>query len=246
MKKENVFLMIIMAVSCFMFAGTVFAADTNTNLCPAKTLSELRQIASNIKVTYAPGTVVEKLEDPDVETGAMSYTATYIYIKVYNLNSRVYIEATNDSGFEKIARITDAGPDGTITFRQDAINQKIKYTFNIKTSEYGCETKTLRTIRLTLPIYNAYSQLDICAEIPDYYLCQEFVTTPVDGSTFYDKVDAYKAKLVEQGNKVDADNTGTMNKVFAGASKYKYLIVGIIVALGVVLTVVIIKRKENA
>ncbi len=76
--------------------------------------------------------------------------------------------------------------------------------------------------------------------------CSVIVTTPVDGATFYDRVDAYKAKLLEQGQDIEEDNTSGVNKTFANASKYKYLIVGIIVALGVVITIVIIKRKENA
>jgi uncharacterized membrane protein SpoIIM required for sporulation len=75
-------------------------------------------------------------------------------------------------------------------------------------------------------------------------LCQEYVTQKVNGSTFYDKVDAYKAKLELQGEEEKENNTSVVNKVFAGASKFKYLIVGVIVVLGVVITVIIIKKKE--
>lgn len=245
MKKENIFLMIMIAVSLFIFTGTVYAAEENT--CSAKQLSELRQIAANIKVSYLPKTEVVQSEYEDVEVGATSYTKRYLDIKIYNMNTKLYIEATNDIGYEMVATAQDLASDGTITFRQEPLDQKVNYIFYVKSSEYGCETATLRTIRLTLPMYNAYSQLDICAEIPDYYLCQEYITQKVDGATFYDKVDAYKAKLMDQDvyTKEDEDNTGTVNKIFAGASKFKYLIVGVIVALGVVITVIVIKRKEN-
>ena len=162
------------------------------------------------------------------------------------MHSKLYIEASNNEKYSKIATIADIGRDGTLTFRQNMIDRKVNYEFKIMSDEYGCHDQTLRTIKLSLPIYNSYSQLEICSEIPEYYLCQEFVTSPVDGSTFYDKVDAYKAKLLEQGGNEQGDNTGAINKTFANASKYKYLIVGIIVALGVVITIVIIKRKENA
>ena len=242
MKKENIFLLIIMAVSLFMFTGTVYAADEK--VCTAMQLGELRELAANIKVTYVPITkIVETPED--IETGATSYTAKFIDIKVYNMHSKLYLEVKNDDGYSAIATINDLASDGSVTFRQDMVNRKINYTFTIKSSEYGCDNEELRKVKLSLPIYNAYSQLDICSDIPDYYLCQEFVTTPVDGATFYDKVDAYKAKLLEQGEEQEGDNTGVINKTFANASKYKYLIVGVIVALGVVITVVIIKRKEN-
>ena len=243
MKKENIFLIIMMVVSIFLFTNTVFAAEQKT--CTAMQLGELRELASNIKVTYMPKTIVVPIEE-DVETGATSYTAKYIDIKVYNMHSKLYIEAKNNEEYSKVASVADLGKDGTITFRQNMVDRKINYEFKIMSDEYGCQNQVLRTIKLSLPIYNSYSQLEICSEIPEYYLCQEFVTSPVDGATFYEKVDAYKAKLLEQGGNEQTDNTGTINKTFANASKYKYLIVGVIVALGVVITVLIIKRKENA
>lgn len=244
MKKENVFLIIIMSVSLFMFTGRVFAAEEN-NMCTAMQLGELREIAANIKVTYVPKTVIEKTPE-DIETGATSYTAKYLDIKVYNMHSKLYLEVSNNEGYEVLATINDLSKDGTITFRQDTLDRKVNYVFTVKSAEYGCNNQVLRTVKLTLPIYNAYSQLDICSDIPDYYLCQEFITSPVDGATFYMKVDAYKEKLAEQGDGKGEDNTGTINKTFANASKYKYLVVGIIVALGVIITIVIVKRKENA
>ena len=244
MKKENIFLMIMAVVSTFMFTSTVFAAQSN-KACTAMQLGELREIAANLKVTYIPKTTVVNTGE-DIETGATSYTAKFIDIKVYNMSSKVYLEVKNDAGFSTTATVDRLANDGTITFRQDMVDRKINYEFKVKSVEYGCENETLRTIKLSLPIYNAYSQLEICSEIPEYYLCQEFVTSPVDGATFYDKVDAYKAKLLEQGEGDQGDNTGIANKTFASASKYKYLIVGVIVALGVVITIVIIKRKENA
>lgn len=246
MKKENIFLMIMMAVSLFMFTGTVFAEE-DINTCSAKQLSELRQIAANIKVSYLPKTEIAISEYEDSETGTKpKYTKRYVDIKIYNMNTKLYVEVHNDIGFDKIVNASELGTDGTLTFRQNAIDKKVNYVFYVKSSEYGCETQTLRTIRLTVPLFNAYSQLDICTEIPDYYLCQEYITQSVDGSTFYDRVDAYKDKLSVQGDKKeDENNTSVTNKVFKNVSEYKYLIVGLIVALGVVITVVIIKRKEN-
>ena len=242
MKKENIFLMIMMAVSLFMFTGTVFAEEEKT--CTAKQLGELRQLASNVKVSYIPRSEVVQSSYEDVEVGATSYTTRYLDIKVYNMSPGLYLYVTNSVGYEKTVSYDQIASDGTFTFRQEALDQKIDYVFTINSYKYGCETNVLRKIKLTLPLYNAYSQLDICTEIPDYYLCQEYVTQKVNGSTFYDKVDAYKAKLELQGEEEKENNTSVVNKVFAGASKFKYLIVGVIVVLGVVITVIIIKKKE--
>lgn len=246
MKKEYIFSIVCMIVSLFLFTGTVFAEETNVKACSAKQLSELRQIAANIKVSYLPRTEIVTSEYEDSETGTKpKYTKRFLDIKVYNMDPKLYIEVTNSIEHEQVVTADDLGIDGTITFRQNAIDSKVDYLFVIKSAEYGCETQTLRTVRLTLPMFNAYSQLDVCSEIPDYYLCQEYVTQQVDGSTFYDKVEAYKEKVVEQGKKEEENNTSSVNKIFKGASEYKYLIVGAVVALGVVITVVIIKRKEN-
>ena len=71
-----------MDVSMLMFTSTVFAEQKDKS-CTAMQLGELREIAANVKVTYVPKTIV--IDTPtDVETGATSYTAKYIDIKVPN------------------------------------------------------------------------------------------------------------------------------------------------------------------
>lgn len=246
MKKRDAFFMITMIVSLFLFTNTVFADDAESRTCTAKQLSELRQIAANVKVSYLPRTEIVENDYVDVETGATKYTKRYLDIKIYNMNTKLYVEVKNDEGYENVVTITELGDDGTITFRQAPLSKKVNYTFTIKSDAYGCETNVLRTIKMTLPMFNSYSQLDICTEIPDYYLCQEYVTQQVDGTTFYDRIATYKEKLAGQGEvEEDQNNTGAVNKIFKGASKFKYLIVGIIVVLGVVITVVIIRKKDK-
>lgn len=246
MKKEYIFFVITMIFSLFLFTDTIFAEESTTKTCTAKQLSELRQIAANVKVSYLPKTEIVENEYEDVETGAAKYTKRYLDVKIYNMNTKLYVEVKNDVGYENIVSINELGDDGTITFRQAPLDKKVNYTFTVKSAAYGCETNVLRTIKLTLPMFNAYSQLDICAEIPDYYLCQEYVTQKVDGTTFYDRIDSYKEKLASQDETdEEQNNTGTVNKIFKSASKFKYLIVGIIVVLGVVITIVIIKEKEK-
>lgn len=243
MKRKNVFFTLIMIVSMFLFTNIVLAEESEL-VCPALELKELREIAAGLKVTYLPKTKVVQIP-ADIATGATSYTARYLDIKVYNMHSSIYLEVANDNGFSEVVTLSDIGSDGSITFRQDMLDRKVNYTFTAKTTKTGCENQVLRTIKLTLPIYNSYSQLEICSDIPDYYLCQEFVTSPVEGATFYDRVDAYKAKLLEQGEVTEENNTPITNRAFVNIAKYKYLIVGVIVSLGVVITIVIIKRKEN-
>ena len=109
--------------------------------------------------------------------------------------------------------------------------------------------EVLRKITFTVPRFNYYSTLPICEEVPDYYLCQPYVTFDTSnlGETAYDKIEAYKEKL--KNNEIIDVNTEEPNVVsqtISFFSKYKYIIVGLIIAIGVAITVIITKRKKSA
>ena len=241
MRKIKMLLMLIVSIGFFMFTDTVFAAEKQ-NVCSSSESKELRELASRIKVTYTPYSEVVEIPD-DPENEASSFTATYVDVKIYNLHTKLYVEVKNNVGFSRLVSSDDRSKDGSVVLRQELVDSKVNYTFVVKSSYYGCELKTLRTIKMTVPLYNVYSELEACADIPEFYLCKQFVTSQVDGATFYDKVNAYKAKKAEQ-IELEEEN-GVIGKTLKNFSKYKYLIVGVIVALGVALTVVVIKRKEN-
>lgn len=250
MRKKNNFLMLtfMLAMSLFIGLKMVYAEDDTT--CNAVSLNELRTMAANIKVSYVPTTLQEEIPY-DEESGATSMTTRYLDVKIYNITSKLYVrtEAGGDNltSSTHVISLKNVGSDGAATIRQKAINQPITYTFTVFSDAYGCTGRTLRTMKLTLPRFNYYSELDICQDIPDYYLCQQYTTYKVDGATFYDKVDEYKAKLLAQNeNKENTDdNTGIISKTISSVSKYKYVVVGVVVAIGVVITVVILRRKKS-
>ncbi len=249
MKKRSILLLTIM-LGVFLFIGNVKAEEDRT--CNAVSLNELRTAAANIKVSYVPGSNVEEYNEGG-PIGVDTLPMRHLDVKLYNLTDRLYVrfETSGDKiGSEKnVLTYRNIGPDGAVTIRQQAVTETVTYTFKVFSDAYGCSTKTLRTIRLTLPRFNFYSQLDICQDIPDYYLCQEYTTYKVDGSTFYTKVDDYKAKLLaqeEKKNGVDLDdNTGIISKAVSTVSKNKYIIAGVIVLAGVIATIYIIKRKKS-
>lgn len=253
--KKNFLILIVMLVM-FLCTGTVYAVEEEEeNTCKATQLSELRSLAANVKVTYIPMAVVEDFGVPDGEAGATAFTQQYLYVKIYNLTDKLKIYVSNggrgltDTLREKEFTVAQAGSDGAVTLRQAAITENVQYIFEIKSDYYGCGDKTLRKFNLTLPKFNFYSQLDICQDVPEYYLCQQYTTFDVDGATFYDKVNEYKAKLLAQKEENEAaeneeiDNTTLVSKAMSVVSKNKYIVVGVIVVIGVVITVVILKRK---
>lgn len=244
MKKRKNFLLLIIMMAFFLFIGNVRAAD-DENTCKPTELSELRSMAANVKVTYVPVSVTEELEQPNFETGVSVSEKNYLDIKIYNVNTKLLVNVSANGILEDYTS-ADVGADGAITLRQVPKNEVVTYKFEIRSFEYGCYDNVLRTIKLTLPRYNFYSQLGACADIPDYYLCQEYTTYKVDGATFYDKVDEYKAKLLtlEETEEVE-NNTGLVSQAISSVSKYKYVIVGVVVVIGVLLTIFILKRKKS-
>lgn len=244
-KTKNLLLIVILSV--FLCAGTVYAEEDLT--CNATNLNELRTMASNIKVSYVPN-VVERNDAPSPEHGVDITRTRVLDIKIYNITSKLYIVASptgsNVKPEEVIVTLANVAPDGSATIRQPAQSENMTYTFKVFSDAYGCSTKVLRTFKLTLPRFNYYSELDICQDIPEFYLCQQYTTYKVDGSTFYDKVDDYKEKLSVQsnGNGVIAEDNSLVSNALSSMSKNKYIIVGIIVAIGVVLTILVLRKKK--
>lgn len=246
MKRKKKIFVIIFMLAFFLMIGNVSAAEDKENMCTPTQLSELRSMAANVKVTYVPVTEAEKLTTPNGESGAEYVSKRYLDIKIFNLNTKLIVNAKN--GIDSFTVTSnDIGGDGAVTIRQPASTSAINYEFEVTSLLYGCSLETLRTIKLTLPKYNYYSQLDVCDDIPDYYLCQPYTTYSVDGGTFYDKVDEYKVKLSTlEKEKEENNNTSFVTNTMSGISKYKYLIVGIVVVVGVVLTIFVLKKKGSA
>lgn len=247
MKKYN-FLLIIIA-SSFLFLGNVFAEEDNT--CSAVNFNKLRTQASNVRVSYIPEEIV-KLTDPTTETGTSTVTSNVLDIKIYNITSDMYIKVTssgsNVTKDEHIVTLDNVAPDGSATIRQPAQKEPITYEFTVFSDAYGCSTRTLRTFRMTLPRYNSYSELEACADIPEFYLCQKYTTFTVDGESFYDRVDDYKSKLsnqVENGEGITGDDDNIISSTISAVSKNKYIFLGIFVAIGVVLTILILRKKRS-
>ena len=252
MKKKNIVFIFILTLLTITFIGKVNAEDKDdVPVCSNSRLSELRKQASNLKVTYVP-VKVEEQQKPDPENGITKVSENYVEVKLFNMTSqlRAHVIVNGGSGsYEKDVTYLDEKPDDdSITFRQLASNVNIEYTFEIYSDDFSeCMNEKLRTLKITVPKFNFYSELDVCKEIPDYYLCAPYTTYNIDGSTFYDKVADYKEKLNNQEIVGEDDsNNGVVSQTISTLSKYKYVIVGVIVAVGVAITVIVIRRKKSA
>lgn len=247
MKKKMLFLMLLL-ISVFCFLTKVEAEQTE-GTCYVVDKNYVKTQASNIRVTYSPVVKDEKTKD---SLGNEAITSNrYIQIKLFNVTSNMYLEVTTSGdkirGSKYKFDYRDIGPDKAITIEQKAIDSTVTYSISVYSDYNDCYGDLLRTIKLTVPKFNFYSQLAACDDISDYYLCQEFITFDINSSTFYSNVDSYKEKLANNvdDNPTIRDNTTTASKTVSIISKYKYLIVGTIVVAGVLATIFIMKRKKS-
>jgi hypothetical protein len=247
MKKKMLFL-IIFLVSLFALPMGVLA-EQDDGTCKAVDKSFVKTQASNIRVTFAPVVVEEKYKDSFGQE--LSGYNRYVQIKLYNVTSNMYVNVEysgrNVSNGHMRFDYRDIGPDKSITINQLAVKDMVTYTVSVYSDYNNCYGDLIRTIRLTVPMFNTYSQSSACNGIPDYYLCKEYVTFDIDSSTFYTNIDSYRKNLeAYEGEDPDIkDNNTPVSKTATAISRYKYLIVGIIVVIGVLATIYIIKRKKS-
>lgn len=241
MKKRIIYIIFLL---CFMFFGT---KEINAEYCSTEELVRLNTLASNVKVTYEANEEIND-SDPNPES---HYTEFVLDMKVYNVSSDLSINLTSQNSNKSYTLdYTNVGADGAITVRVNDTSEIDTYYYTITPTGVECYDKTLRVISLTLPKYNYASKKAICDDVPEYYLCQQYVMFNIDYSTFTTDVEKYKARLDAQktnGDEINlGDNNNVVSKTFSSISKYKYFIVIGIIAIGVVVTVVVLNKKGSA
>ncbi len=214
--------------------------------CSSTDSVELTRQASNVKIVYEPFDYKpDGFDDPDSE----NYSVVYYMmdIKIYNLNSNMYI-SVNNGNTEYEVNNSKMNSDGVVVLRDSDTTEVKKYTFTIYADSPNCKRKILRTIRLTVPKYNYYSTRAACEDIPEYYLCHQYINFDVDAENFLKNTNNYRAKLEKSSNSSKSDdksNKSSINKALSTVSDNKIYIIGGILLIGVVITVLILRRRDN-
>ena len=243
-RMNNIFTYTIVALICFVsLIVKVQAAE-----CSAVDKNEIKAKASNVRINYVPG--IENVKTKDFDDREVDAQSRYIDIKIFNLSSDLFMRVkSSDDNIkidETLVDYRNMGPDGAITIRVPALDIVQEYVFEVFSYSDNCKGEIVRTIRLTIPKYNTYSQLDICSDIKEFYLCQEYITFDINKDRFFDQVNDYKENGAANAD-VLIDQTSALNKIVASQSKAKYFIVGILLVGGIAATYFIVKnnRKKN-
>jgi len=229
-------------VYILLFFACMFVTfmEVEASNCTLNDRVRFKELASKVKATYETDYIREE------DSGGEVYNAYVLYLKIYNVSPELDFKLS-DGINSKDLNYSMLNEDGSITIRIKDVSKVRNYKIDIYPNSYNCLTEKVRTIKLTLPMYNYNSSYDVCDGVEDYYMCQKFVFNEVDYDNFYTSVTNYKNKIASQKEEemlLEENNEG--DNVITAATKHKYVLVIIIVVLGIVATVVVLKRKGSA
>ncbi len=239
--------------------------DNSNSKCSKDELNELYKIAENIKVE----TEMREIEDPDnevlnQETDEVEPAISIVPImKFTNLNSKVYIFMSNNYN-EKTEEVKPKGDKTEVNGIQS--DKIVEYTIEIRSNDYGCKGETIRKFNVRTPIYNSFSELDICVDYPDYPYCQKYLAEDLPSMhDFQYGLQNYKKTLkstaaprftngsTTSGNKEENKTTTTTAKKTEEKKENNdnktiiYIIIGLVILLSMVAigTLLLIKKKRS-
>lgn len=228
-------------MSTFAFLEVTNAAS----LCSYQEQNELKSKASNIKVK-------NEIEKYDIESADYPITMNRFKISITNLTEEFYVVVTNDyDKKERTFRSTDA-KDGIATFYWEYDEDKTNFVFKIYSSNATkCPNDLYKTAYLTTPKYNPYFKLEVCQNNPDFYLCKQYILTEiVDSDTFYQQLDKYLTKEINEEGKNPTENEKDVTisaQIFKFINDYKYYILGglVLVATGAGVIIYFKNKKQG-
>lgn len=247
----------IMAVFSMLVIILSWTSVSAASLCSNERKVELQKMASAVKLTYEEA---QEEADPDSyisideanpetidEYEEILYN-DYFKIKILNLNENLYIKLENSLN-DDVKYITyDDTIEGNYTLDWKNLNEVVTFTYTIYSSEKTeCMNEKIKSGMLTLPKYNRNYTNTMCEEVPDYYLCQKYISVNVTEEQFYDYIMAYTKK--ESSSNDNADNNGNADFSIIEFLKEnkKILIIGLTVLVvgGGIATVIVIKKRRS-
>ena len=216
--KKKIFIALLLILSVAKVEALTYGG------CEYKTISRMRSLISNINISYDYKIVNNK---------------AYFDVTITNLFPDVYFV---DSYDRKKYTYSDAN-NGEMVIKNYPINSG-SYKFYSNLSD--CYGVSLATKYYKFPSYNIYYDSDTCKEIPNFSLCQKWVSVNYSSSEFAKLVEDYKDGLKEdikeEEKKIQYEKTSLDELVNFYINNYYYFLTAIIV---VCLAIMIITRRKN-
>ncbi len=234
MKKLS-YLLAIFGV--FLFGGISVLANT----CESSDFDKYEAEAENVNAQYLVKTITEEIEGREGDT--LELTREVLELNIYNLTENLSARVINKE-FDTINTYTFKHVnDGVIKidildvdFIQDL--EIVLYPVDTK-----CSEEDLETIKITLPMFNPFSQELMCEDTPDFYLCQSFVFEEVTYNEFYEERERYLEDPSDNGGDSSGEDDGDGD---TSNNSTLYIVVGVLVVgvVGCVIFVVLRRKKR--
>lgn len=127
-----------------------------------------------------------------------------------NTESKLYNLTFYDPAPDKYTFVINGATDGDFSIHDNNNYQYLglspgEYTVTIEGVTNTCKD-VLKTINLSLPKYNKYTEDPLCKGIEEFVLCQPTYDKDIDYETFKQRVEVYKKTKTENNIKTDDIN----------------------------------------
>lgn len=214
--------------------------------CSYSEQAELNNIAANVKINYEIEELkTEEFPDPDDPEEMIDIIVKKIKINILNVTDDVYVVLKNNLNNQSRTFYKKNTTDGIASFYQDGTDTIVNYTLEVYSNKYSCAGELYKKLTLTTPIYNTYSELEACSENPEFYYCQEFITTK---QITYDKFIENLKEYVEEEEIKEKREKNIWDKIkeFYSNNKITINVLGTMVIVGgTAATVILVKRRRS-
>ena len=222
--------------------------------CDSKEKSALNKEAVNIKVKY--DIKEEKLVPPANEIPAefkddpedYFFMVPYFKINILNLSDNFYITVKNKYSTDEKEQTINSSSNGIVSFDRKEIYNLANLSFNIYSSnKTSCPDELIKTISLSLPRYNSFSEYEICEKIPDFDLCQKFVMIPDRGITYKKFMEKAKNEVKKNEEKEETSKKPSFFEKLKNflVRNYLYFIIGLVVIVIVAIVILIVIKYKH-
>ena len=189
--------------------------------CKYSEISKYKNLASNINTHY---------DYVETDSG-VSFSVT-----LTNLTEELYIvDVINDKTY------THSEDELTITGYEPG--QTVKYY--VYTTNENCSDKLLYTIRVILPSYNPYYNLEICNGIENYIYCQKWYGHNLKYDDFVNKVNDYKLSLIKKPTEPTPQvQSGVWFYILKWFIDYYYIVLPTIIVVSSVIIYYVNKKSD--
>ena len=231
MKKNLLFLLLV-----FLFIPTV-----NAKYCTLERQVQINNAAGLVTAKAYPYSY--EYTGTDTETGEEGVGTAYVgMIDVYNLTSDIY--AVLEYNNSKYRLNYDEENEDAASYSTGTMSKVKEYKISIYAVDSECGKDAIRTLNVTVPRINRYYNESACSDYPDYFYCQEFMTTDDISYTDFTSGVAEYAKTHKSVND-ETRKEGFLDETTTFLKEHWLIFTIVLVIITATITVLIYMRNKK-